>query len=305
MITFFKILAEQYNWHFSFILAGALAFLASFFYFKLNRKKMCFLFIWVGLTTTYFFCVLEFTSKIIAIGYSYHLLVFTFYHIIFTFSRHHFLRALVIIKGYLSSQDFTKLGLWFFLIFFCSLLAEPFIILAVLIPLFIAGLAAANYVLVLFLFLMWCWLFFLTVSNWFTLFTVLLEDILRYFSRRACLHFVGNGAGSTTASKAGPFVVMAPVAVSLPATGIYVVETDAKIGNYAYDQLQQQKLRTPEISFKQQYDKYVEIYNGYANSSIAGRTLLKMNLIGPAAPEAIIPNFNTGLEKRLSDYLPK
>lgn len=270
--------------------------------FKLGNKKSFFFFLFVTLTTFYFFVLFKFSGYDLGITYFYYLLLFVAYHTTFTFSKLFWLRTLVIIRGYLNKNMFFKLFQWFFLIFLTALLADTFIIFGVLSPVFILCIVVANHTLVLFLFLMWCWMFFLVISNKFNLFTKYLENTLQYFSRRACLHFVGNGLGTRLTEAVGGAVVLAPVTISVTGGVFFVSGHDDKAGNFAFGKMVQYREANPLATYKQQYNQYVEMYNGHANSSLAGRTLNSLGLIKPAVPEAIIPNYNTGLKEKLASY---
>ena len=106
---------------------------------------------------------------------------------------------------------------------------------------------------------------FLIINNKFNLFTKYLENILQYFSRWACLHFVGNSLGRKVTEKIGGAIIFAPISISFSGEFLFVL--------------------------------------GHDDSSMAGRALNRFGIIRPAAPEAILPNYyNTGLKEKLSSY---
>ena len=69
---------------------------------------------------------------------------------------------------------------------------------------------------------LWLWLFFSFISNKFNLFFTFLKFLQKFFSRRACLHFLGNSTGSKVLKKLNggilsPFIVSVPTPIGLVA----------------------------------------------------------------------------------------
>ena len=81
-------------------------------------------------------------------------------------------------------------------ILFPSLVNNIFIFFLVFNQLLVLALVANHHIILAFLSLLWIWFCFLSISNYFKLFPKIRKKILKYFSRKACLHFVGNSLGA-------------------------------------------------------------------------------------------------------------
>ena len=202
--------------------------------------------------------------------------------------------------NYLNNFEYIKLILWFVLVFIPALLGEPFIFLMVFNPLFAFSLATANFTFFFFLLVEWVWMFGLIVSNEFNVFNHFLLKIQNYFSRDACLHYIGNNPGKTLCQKIGTMIVCTPIIVSVPATAGYVFDYEAKTGNYAIDKMHEYQAKHPNSTHDQQYNVYHNRYKSHANSSLMGRTLTNVGIMKPGAPEAVIPNYRSDLRNSFS-----
>jgi hypothetical protein len=122
-----------------------------------------------------------------------------------------------------------------------------------------------------------------------------------YFSRAALLHFIGNNPGKKLCEKVGTMIVCTPIVVSVPAIAGYVLDKEAQTGNHAFSAMESFRNANPGSSQAEQYEVYSKSYKSHANNSIVGRQLTKAGVMEPAAPEAIIPNYNTGLAASLNN----
>jgi hypothetical protein len=138
-------------------------------------------------------------------------------------------------------------------------------------------------------------MFILIFSNAFGICNRFLLSIQHYFSRGACLHYIGNHPGKILCQRVGTVIVYTPIVISVPTTAGYVLDKEAQTANYALAQINAYKIRNPNCSLNEQYGVFTEAYKSHANSSIVGRQLTNWGIMVPAAPEAVIPNYSTGL----------
>lgn len=256
--------------------------------------------IYTALTYAYFFIVLTINMSTIAVTYFYYGLVFFTYHYFFTFTKRFYYRTIIVIINYLNNYEYVKLLLWFFLIFIPALLGEAFIFLMVFNPLFGFSLATANFTLFFFLLIEWVWMFGLIFSNKYNIFNHFLFKIQNYFSRKACLHYIGNNIGKTLCQRIGTMIVCTPIIVSVPGIAGYVLDQEAKTGNYAIEKMHEYQAKHSNSTHDQQYNVYKICYQSHANSSIMGRSLTNWGVMKPGAPEVVIPDYKSDLKNSLS-----
>jgi hypothetical protein len=156
----------------------------------------------------------------------------------------------VVIKKYLNGSEYFKLILWIVLVFITALFGEAFIFLMVFNPLFGLSLVTADFMLFFFLFILWIWMFILIFCNKFLL------KIQNYFSREACLHFIGNNPGKLLCERVGTLIVCTPIVVSVPATAGYVLDKESQTGNYAIGKMHEYQAKHPNSTHDQQYKVY-------------------------------------------------
>ena len=154
--------------------------------------------------------------------------------------------------------------------------------------------------LLLFLLILWIWMFILIFCNTFNIFNNFLLKRQDYFSRKACLHFIGNSPGKLLCEKVGAIIVCTPIVVSIPATAGYVLDKESQTGNYAINKMQDYQAKHPNSTHDQQYEVYQNSYKLHANSSLIGRSLTKWGVMRPGAPEAVIPGYKSDLQNALS-----
>lgn len=102
--------------------------------------------------------------------------------------------------------------------------------MAIFNPLLVFTAFKGNLLLFSFLIGLWLWLFFLFISNKFNLFSTFLNRLQKFFSRRACLYFLGNGAGNTVPKKLG-WAILSPVIVAIPSAVGFAADADYKAAN--------------------------------------------------------------------------
>ena len=279
----------------SFLCLGSSLLAYSYKYYRLS-----FFLLYVSLTYGYFFVILTKEISSITITYDYYFSIFLFYHFYFTFSKRFYCRTIVVIKKYLNGFEYFKLILWIVLVFIPALFGEAFIFLMVFNPLFGFSIVTANFSVFFFLLILWLWMFILILCNKLKIFNDFLLKILTYFSREACLHFIGNNPGKLLCEKVGLLVVCSPIVVSIPATGGYVLEKEAQTGNYAINKMHEYQANHPNSTHDQQYKVYQNSYKSHANSSLIGRGLSRWGVMNPGVPEVVIPDYKSDLKNSLS-----
>jgi hypothetical protein len=101
----------------------------------------------------------------------------------------------------------AKLILWLLLVLFPTLVNNTFGYVLIMYPLFLLSWLSNNKTVFYFLALFLAWIGFLAVANHFKTFVNVRQHLLEYFSRQACLHFIGNAYGSRTAQAAKAAIV--------------------------------------------------------------------------------------------------
>ena len=173
-------------------------FISSVFFYKNGNRLASFLFLYC--------CIIyNFDFWPTALTYTFHFILFFTYHCFFTFTKQFYCRSLVVIKGYLNKFEIKKLILWTILMFIPTLFNSIFIFMAIFNPLLIFTAFKGHFILFFFIGL-WLWLVFLFIFNKFNLFSTFLNNLQNFFSRRACLHFLGNNAESKVPNRLGGWV---------------------------------------------------------------------------------------------------
>jgi hypothetical protein len=266
-----------------------ICFFLAIFSLRKNEEDLSFLFMYFSINSAYFYILFKFNFWPILLVYTYYLLVFIVYHCYFTFTKRFFCRTLVVIKGYLTQLEFLKLSLWVLLVFLPSIFNNIFIITLWYNPLLIFAAFRGNIILLSFLLSLWLWLFFLFISNKFNLFPMLLKRITKYFSRQACLHFLGNNLGTKVPQKLGTYIIY-PLVAAFPAAVGLVIDADYKAAHAGLEQKKVYIQKYPDSDLYQRHQAYVEGYNDQLNSHIVGRNLGKWGVVGPGTIEGCNPN---------------
>lgn len=152
----------------------------------------------------------------------------------------------------------------------------------------IAWICAGNFKLSIVLFLLgqWFWMCMLIFLNKFKIHTNFLRKIHKYFSRKACLHYLGSNLSLKKENRVGVIGVLAPLWLLPHNIFFYLSAQEAKTGQYAIEKMHEYELNHPESTPDQRYKVYEDSYYGYAN---------RFNFFKPAAPESIIPNYKSDL----------
>lgn len=279
----------------SFSLLCLSSLLYSYKYYRLS-----FFLLYISLTYFYFFVILTEDVSSISITYYYYISIFLCFHHYFTFSNRFYGRTIIVIKKYLKNSEYFKLILWIVLVFITSLFGETFIFLMVFNPLFAFSIVTANFMVFFFLLTLWIWTFILIFCNKFKIFNNFLLKIQNYFSREACLHFIGNTPGKLLCEKIGTMIVCTPIVVSVPATAGYALDKESQTGNYAINKMHEYQANHPNSTHDQQYKVYQDSYKSHANSSLIGRGLTRWGVMSPGVPELVIPDYKSDLNNTLS-----
>jgi hypothetical protein len=162
-----------------------------------GQKGFSFFFLYFAFYFMYFYCVSSdnITISSTLLSYIFYLALFFSYHYYFTFTQRFILRSYSVVKVFFRSYSLIKLILWVFFILFPTLINNVFIFFLVFNPFLLLTLLAGHTIILFFLTLLYIWFSFLSISNYFKLFPKVRQEIVKYFSRRACLHFIGNSAG--------------------------------------------------------------------------------------------------------------
>ena len=188
--------------------------LAIFNFYKNERKIAFTLFI---INCLLIFLYIRFsTNTMFPISLIYYAILFIGFHTFEeTFSKRFYLRTKIILIGYYSNFEFIKIVLWFFLVMLPSLIKEPIIIYLVYQPLMAYCYLFEYDSLLLFLFLLMLWCLLLVLMNKYKIAPTFFKKCLAYFSRRACLHYVGNMFGAILRKGLGTFAVTVGVSYIL------------------------------------------------------------------------------------------
>lgn len=266
-----------------------------FYYYK--YYKLSFFLLYMSLTCCYSFIILTQDIFGIWVTYSYYLSIFLSYHFYFNLSKRSYCRTVIVIKKYLNASEYFKFILWIVFVFIPALLGDTFIFLVVFNSLFVFSLVTANFKLFFFLFIEWVWMFTLIYSNLFSIFNNFLSVVQNYFSRKACLHFIGNNIGAKLSSRLGPMVILSPIVACVPAAGGLAMEKECQTGNYAITKMHEFQSKHPDSTHNEQYKVYRSTYESHANSSMIGRVLTSAGFMKPVSPTAIIPEYKSELSK--------
>jgi hypothetical protein len=183
------------------------------------------------------------------------------------------------------------------------LFGEAFIFVVVFNPLFAFSIVTANFMV--FFFLLILWIFILILCNKLKICNDFLLKIKTYFSREACLHFIGDHPGKMLCEKLGLLIVCAPIAVSIPATAGFVLEKESQTGNYAANKMQEYQAKHPNSAHDQQYKVYQDSYNLHANSTPIGCGFSRCGIMNPGVLEVLILDYKSDLKNSLSSLEKK
>jgi hypothetical protein len=283
--------------HSSIVVISVLCLSLSIPFYCYKYPKVSFFLLYMSLTCCYSFIILTQDISVIWATYFYYFSIFLSYHFYFNLSKRSYCRTIIVIKKYLNASEYFKFILWIVFVLIPALLGETFIFLVVFNSLFVFSLVTANFKLFFFLFIEWIWIFILLYSNLFNIFNNFLSVVQNYFSRKACLHFIGNTIGSKLPSSLGPLVMLSPLVAFVPAAAGLAVEKESQTGNYAINKMHEFQSKHPGSTHNEQYKVYRSTYESHGNSSLVGRGLTSAGFMKPASPTVVIPEYKSELSK--------
>ena len=130
------------------------------------------------------------------VAYFFYASYFLVYHAYFTINKHFILRTKIILTTYVKELNLLKLILWIILVFIPSLFNNGFLFFFVLQSMMINSFFSGRYWIFYIMLGLWAWIVFLYIMNKYNLNDKFLRNLLNYFSRRACLHYIGNSFGA-------------------------------------------------------------------------------------------------------------
>ena len=192
--------------------------------FYINSRKISFMFFVLNSLLIFTYITLSFLSPQIYLSLVYYFMIFLVFHIFEnTFTKRFYLRTRIILKDYYHNSQYIKIILWIWLVFIPSLIKYPLILVTVYQPLMVFF-YLLRYDKLLFVFsavLMWCFIIF--VMHKYKIGFTFLERCKNYFSRRACLHYIGNMFGATIRTAIGninPWTVGSSILIGLGVNNI-------------------------------------------------------------------------------------
>jgi hypothetical protein len=168
-----------------------------------KQKKPSFFFLYLATYSLNLYCVYRVSISPILIAYVFYSSAFFLYHWYFTLTRRFILRSYSVVKVFISSYSVVKLVLWLLFVLFPALVNNHFCFFLIFNRLFLQALLSNDTTISFFLIILGLWYIFLSISSYFKMFSKVRRKVLLYFSRRACLHFVGNGFGSRLGLQVG------------------------------------------------------------------------------------------------------
>jgi len=192
--------------------------------FYINSRKISFMFFVLNSILIFTYIKLSFLSPQIYPSLVYYFMIFLVFHIFEnTFTKRFYLRTRIILKDYYHNSQYIKIILWIWLVFIPSLIKYPLILVTVYQPLMLFF-YLLRYDKLLFVFsavLMWCFIIF--VMHKYKIGFTFLERCKNYFSRRACLHYIGNMFGAAIRTAIGninPWTVGSSILIGLGVNNI-------------------------------------------------------------------------------------
>lgn len=171
-----------------------LLLLVSLFSFE-NQQLISFVFLIVSLMILFAYIIPVTGGKSSLVALFFYAGYFLAYHAYFTINKHFILRTKIILTTYLRELNLLKLILWIILVFVPSLFNNGFSFFFVLQSIMINSFFSGRYLIFYTMLGLWSWIIFLYIMNKYKLNDKFLRSLLNYFSRRACLHYIGNSFG--------------------------------------------------------------------------------------------------------------
>nr|QYB23174.1 hypothetical protein [Nitzschia traheaformis] len=200
--------------------------LGIFHFHNLGDKRISFILFFLNCFILFFYVRVALPERPVLSLYYYFIIFLGFHAFEGTFSKRFYLRTRIIIMGYCKDFAFIKLFLWVCLVLLPSLIMYGPVIFTVYYPVVLFCYLFEYDIILFFLILIFLWCCLITLMNRYRFGLNYLKFILNYFSRRACLHYVGNAFGSRSIVKIFELLTPAKVvgsAVMLAASVVGVV----------------------------------------------------------------------------------
>lgn len=200
LITIFStinIIINPYTIEFQIFVTWVVFFLLLFslFSFENNRLLVSFSYLIVTLMLLFSYIIPVTGGKGSLVAYFFYTCYFLIYHSYFTINKQFILRTQIILTSYIEKSNLLKLILWIILVFIPSLFTNGFVFFFVLQSIMINSFFSGRYWVFYIMLGLWSWIIFLYLMNKYNLNNKFLQSLLNYFSRRACLHYIGNSFG--------------------------------------------------------------------------------------------------------------
>jgi len=112
-----------------------------------------------------------------------------------------------------------------------------------------------------------------------------LKNFENYFSRHACLHFIGNNTGKKAVQNVGWFGIVYLGLFSIPAALGILHEIDFRAGQAGLEEKNKLIVRNPHCSHLEKQKAFEEGYNRQITSYTLGRMVYKSGIVGPGTLE--------------------
>jgi hypothetical protein len=206
------------------VFIGVIIFNFGIIKFYINSRKISFMFFVLNSLLIFLYIRISILSPPVYLSLVYYFMIFLGFHIFEnTFTKRFYLRTRIILKDYYHNSQYIKIILWIWLVFIPSLIKYPLILVTVYQPLMVFF-YLFGYNKLLFVFsavLTWCFIIF--VMHKYKIGFTFLERCKNYFSRRACLHYIGNVFGSAIRTAIGninPWTVGSSILIGLGVNNI-------------------------------------------------------------------------------------
>lgn len=173
-------------------LIGILVFNAVIFSLYSRHRRLAFMSLCFNCLLVYMYIKLS-TFSNFPVSAFYYIIIFIGFHLFEGTVTARFLqRTKIIFTGYLKSSEYVKAFLWVFLVFIPSFMTHPVPLFMVCQPLILhAYLFHFDYILCG-LSMLYFWCILLGLANRFGIGISFLRKCSNYFTRRACLHYIGH-----------------------------------------------------------------------------------------------------------------
>jgi hypothetical protein len=205
-----------------FSVGGVLFLLAAFLLYNFGQDKYSFFCLYLAVYCWYFYVLCTVTVSAVVLACAFYVTLFLSYNWYYTFSKRFMLRSYSVVKTYFTARSFLKIILWTFFVLFPTAMNSPFVFLMIYHQLIVLSWIGSQTTVQTILVIVYFWYCFLGISHYFHIFLNVREKILNYFSRRACLHFIGNVPGKNLTFQGGLKIGAAIGVAILPSTMAHI-----------------------------------------------------------------------------------